>query len=148
MIRMRAVAISLKIPDNEAFTALAALRRLGVPVAKLERAVIWVFEDNTEAGFLERISRNEALFNPNKHVLRELAEGAPRAGETWIEELGQHDDLHTYLGAKPMPGISSGKRRIAWRLFGEDGGPVESATLADAITKLLCNPAIERALTA
>lgn len=148
MSRTRTIAISLKIPDNEAFTALIALQRLGVPLAKLERAVIWVFEDTAEADFLGRLACNEALFNPNKHLLRELTEGTPRAGETWIETLGGRDDIRSYLGAKPMLGIRSGKRFIAWRLFGEDGKPVGSAALGEATTKLLCNPAIERALTA
>ena len=38
---LRSVAVKLKIPDNEAYTALTALRRLGVNVARVERAVVW-----------------------------------------------------------------------------------------------------------
>ncbi len=41
MSALRTVAIRLKIPDNEAYTALTALRRLGVDVGRLERAEIW-----------------------------------------------------------------------------------------------------------
>jgi phosphoribosylformylglycinamidine (FGAM) synthase PurS component len=34
---------------------------------------------------------------------------------------------------------------VAWRLFSAGNEPVDAATLTDAATKLLCNPAIERA---
>ncbi len=148
MSQTRTIAIGLKIPDNEAFTALVTLQRLGVPVAKLERAVIWQFDDAGGDDFLERLARSESLFNPNKHLLRELSQGAPGPGEVWIEELGQRDDLRTYLGVKPISGISSGRRFIAWHLLADNDEPIEPAALREAISKLLCNPAIERALTA
>jgi hypothetical protein len=37
------VAVGLKIPDNAAYTALVALRRLGVAVERVERSEIWFF---------------------------------------------------------------------------------------------------------
>ena len=42
---MTGVAIGLKIPDNTAFTAAVALRRLGIAVERVERSEIWFFED-------------------------------------------------------------------------------------------------------
>ena len=46
-VRMkRTIAISLKIPDNTAYTALVALRRLGVAVERVERSEIWFFDDD------------------------------------------------------------------------------------------------------
>ncbi|MDQ2679896.1 MAG: hypothetical protein M3Y21_02575 [Candidatus Eremiobacteraeota bacterium] len=147
MSRERTVAVTLKIPDNEAFTALSALVRLEVPVAKVERAVIWSFDNTIEDGFLDRVKCNELLYNPNKHLLREI-ENRPQPGEVWIEQLGEHDDMRNYLGSRSIPGISSGRRCIAWRLTNQAGEPVEASVLTDAIAKLLCNPAIERAITA
>ncbi len=147
MNRERTIAITLKIPDNEAFTTLSALVRLDVAVAAVERAVIWSFEDSGEDAFLDRAMRNELLYNPNKHVMREI-ESKPRAGEVWIEQLGERDDLRNYLGSRSIPGVSTGRRVVAWRLTNRAGEPVSLGELTGAITKLLCNPAIERAITA
>jgi phosphoribosylformylglycinamidine (FGAM) synthase PurS component len=138
---LRTVAIKLKIPDNEAYTAFTALRRLGVNVARLERAEIWSFEDSgTEGDFVERVERNETLFNPNKHELYVLEESRPRAGETWIEPLD----------AAPVPvriaGVENGRRYVGWRLFTDGHVPSDAATVRAAVETLLCNPAIERAI--
>ncbi len=35
---MNLIAITLKIPDNEAYTALRALQRLGIDVARVQRS--------------------------------------------------------------------------------------------------------------
>ena len=137
----RAVAVRLKIPDNEARTALTALQRLGVNVARLERADVWVMDSN-EADFIERFKANETLFNANKHELEVLAEPAPRTGETWIEELDAADV------PVRMSGVSRARRFTAWRLYDEQKQPADAATVQDAAQALLCNPAIERALTA
>lgn len=111
------IAISLKIPDNEAFSALQALRRAGIPVARIERSDI--YDDGV---------RTEARFNPNKHVCS-IVGSKPRAGEVWIEELDA------------LPG-----HRTAWRLFDDAGRPVSRALAVRAAQALLCNPAIERAI--
>ncbi|HZT11863.1 MAG TPA: hypothetical protein VFA29_03635, partial [Candidatus Baltobacteraceae bacterium] len=59
---MRAAAIRLKIPDNEAYTALAALRRLGVQAGRVERSQIWVLDDDgDERDFAQRVMANESL---------------------------------------------------------------------------------------
>ena len=138
---LRTVAIRLKIPDNEAYTALTALRRLGVYVGRLERADIWQLQDRgEERDFVGRVERNETLFNPNKHELHLLEEGRPREGEVWIEELDARDQ------SLRIDGVSYGRRFVGWRLFSEGHTPADSASVNDAVDRLLCNPAIERAI--
>jgi hypothetical protein len=137
----RTVAIRLKIPDNEAYTALTALRRLGVEAARLERAEIWQFEDAGKDGdFAERVERNETLFNPNKHELHVLEEGRPREGEAWIEELDATDE------PVRVDGVTRARRYVGWRLFSDGLTPANASTVDAAIERLLCNPAIERAI--
>lgn len=129
---MRAVAIGLKIPDNAAYTALVTLRRLGVHVERVERSEIWFFADDVEPGTLAASVRADAtMFNPNKHHLVALDDAAPRAGEVWIEPLAPDRVM---------------VRATAWRLFDEAGAPAARETLANAVERLLCNPAIERAV--
>jgi hypothetical protein len=128
---VRAVAISLKIPDNTAYTALVTLRRLCVDVHRLERSDIYFFESNDAAALAKRVAADETIFNPNKHRLTVLDEPLPRAGEVWIEPLA----------------ACRRERAGAWRLFDETGAPVSAAVLDAAIERLLCNPAIDRAVT-
>jgi phosphoribosylformylglycinamidine (FGAM) synthase PurS component len=145
----RTIAIRLKIPDNEAYTALTALRRLGVDLARLERAEVWTFEDaGTGGDFIERVERNETLFNPNKHELYLLDEGTPRDGEAWIETLRETDDVADDLTrtGRPIAGVSRGRRFVGWRLFSDAHTPADASTVRAAVEKLLCNPAIERAI--
>lgn len=134
----RAVAIALKIPDNTAYTALVALRRLGVDVARVERSEIHFFDDGeTPESLLRRIESDERIFNSNTNRIRLLDEAIPRAGEVWIEPLSH-------------PSTSLGVTRnsvVAWRLADENGEPSGRAVLDAAVERLLCNPAIERAVT-
>ena len=128
----RAVSIALKIPDNTAYTALVALCRLGVPVGRVERSEIYLFDDERDAAELtEGIMADETIFNPNKHRLMLLERDAPGRGEAWIE---------------PLLAPKSGPAAIAWRLLDEAGAPVERAVLTAAVEQLLCNPAIDRPL--
>lgn len=140
---LRTIAIKLKIPDNAAYTALTALRRLGIELARLERAEIWQLEDTgSENDFAARVERNETLFNPNKHELHVLDAGRPREGEAWIEDLD----------AKDVPlriaGVTSARRYVGWRLFSSGHTPADAGAVRAAVDHLLCNPAIERAITA
>ena len=146
MSRTRCLAIALKIPDNEAFTALTTLQRLGVTVARVDRADIWLFETEEANGLLEAVQANELLFNPNKHQISELAQIHPREGEVWIEELGQDPSLRAQLGGKMIPGVRSAKRMRGWRLFTEHGSPANRTLVKTAADAILCNPAIERAI--
>jgi hypothetical protein len=124
----RAVAISLKIPDNTAFTAAVALRRLGVGIERVERSEIWFFDDGGDVpALIERVTADETIFNPNKHRLTVLDEAVPRPGEIWIEPL-------------------EGGRATAWRLLGPDSAALDRESLRAAVERLLCNPAIERAV--
>lgn len=139
---LRTIAIKLKIPDNAAYTALTALRRLGVDIARLERAEIWQLEDSgSEADFTQRVERNETLFNPNKHELQVLSGDRPREGEAWIEQLGAQDV------PLRIAGVAHGRRYVGWRLFSAGHAPADASTVAAAVGHLLCNPAIERAIT-
>lgn len=143
----RAVAITLKIPDNTAYTAQIALRRLGVECSRLERSEIWRFDDAGDAATLaKRIEGNETIFNPNKHKLVVLDEAKPRPGEMWVEELGAHDGSREYLGGKAIAGLSNARRCVAWRFFGPSGEPERRELLERAAARLLCNPAIEQAV--
>ncbi len=145
-MNLRVVAIGLKIPDNEAYTALVALRRAGVNAAKLERAVVWRVEDTGDAAsFVERVEHNEAIFNPNKHTLTVLEGIVPRPGEVWVEEFVEGDDAKAYFGGKMIEGVTRAHRCVSWRLFDEDGAPAGTDVVQDAVDRLLCNPAIERA---
>jgi phosphoribosylformylglycinamidine (FGAM) synthase PurS component len=116
---VRVVAISLKIPDNEAYTALVALQRLGVRVTRVERSEIRRLRNGEE----------DPEINPNKHRLLALDGNAPRPGELWIEQLDRGHE-----------------RAVGWRLYGEDGKPASREVLQSAAELLLCNPAIERAV--
>lgn len=138
---LRTVAIKLKIPDNEAYTALTALRRLGIDVARLERAEIWQLEDGgNDADFAQRVERNETLFNQNKHELLVLDADRPREGEAWIEQLDAKDV------SLRIAGVASARRYVGWRLFTQGHTPAGPQTVRAAVDQLLCNPAIERAI--
>ncbi|HEY6486848.1 MAG TPA: hypothetical protein VIX83_10745 [Candidatus Cybelea sp.] len=130
-----AVAIALKIPDNTAYSAAVALRRLGLGVGRVERSEIWLFDDGGDSrALLQRVEADERIFNPNKHVATLLARPAPRAGEVWIESLDA--DAHPQESRRPAA--------IAWRLLDAHGAPFDPGGLRAAVERLLCNPAIER----
>ncbi len=143
---MRAVAIALKIPDNAAYTARVALRRLGVDVDRVERSEIWFFDESDDTVLERRIVDDETIFNPNKHRLTLLDQCVPRSGEVWIEPLVPASRGAVY---PPLDSARDKLRRraVAWRLFDANGEPVVRATLDAAIERLLCNPAIDRAVT-
>jgi hypothetical protein len=143
----RTVAISLKIPDNAAYTTLTTLRRLKIDVAHLERNEVWQVEDDGDSrDFLMRMESNETIFNPNKHRMIDLGVDEPRPGEVWIGERGAHDEMREHLGGKKIPGITRARRFVGWRLLDAHGAAVDAAVVRAASEALLCNPAIETAL--
>lgn len=144
----RVVAIGLKIPDNEAYTALTALRRLGLDVAGVQRSEVWRFDDaGDSATFTDRLRANEAIFNPNKHRLEVLdASRGPRPGEVWIAKADERDEVRERLGGKGIASVARARRYVGWRLLGADGAPVSREMLSAAVERLLCNPAIEKAV--
>jgi hypothetical protein len=124
----RAVAINLKIPDNAAYTALVTLRRLGIELARLERAEIVRFDDAPDpATLMAAVESDESLFNPNKHRVTVLESDTPRPGEVWIVQ-------------------DNDNRPVGWRLYSSPDLPADRALLAQAAERLLCNPAIERTI--
>lgn len=128
-VAQRIIEISLKIPDNTAYTALVALRRLGVEVARVERGELRAFDDGGDvAALLERVKADETIFNPNIHRLRMRESDAPAGGEVWIESLD---------GTVPT---------VAWRLFDSRDRAVNGVALRTAVDRLLCNPSIDRAI--
>jgi hypothetical protein len=135
----RAIAITLKIPDNTAYTAAVALRRLGIGVDRVERSEIWFFDDGGDVhALVASITADETIFNPNKHRVTVLDEPVPRSGEVWIGPL---DPVTLSLSKGDRE-----KAATAWRLFEAHGEPLDKSTLHAAAERLLCNPAIERAV--
>lgn len=122
----RWVEIRLKVPDNTAYTALVALRRLGVAVARVERARL-VAAGGEAAAALDRVRRDEAIFNPNLHDASIIEREEPASGELWVWPREASHELQR------------------WRLVDEFGAPASRALLEHARDALLCNPAIEEA---
>ncbi len=123
MSATRTFAVSLTIPDNEAFTALETLGRLGIPVARVVRADIWLFDADEGAGDLPRtIASIETIHNPNKHRLAERESDRPAPGEVWI---ASRDEAPARLVAgRSIPGVRAIRRRTAWRLLDDSGRDV------------------------
>ena len=110
---------------------------------RIERGEIRFFDDDNPQLLAARIESDETIFNPNKHRLSLLDETVPRAGEVWIEPLC-HPERSSE--AQQRSGVE-GPDAIGWRLFDAEGVPVGRAVLDAAIERLLCNAAIERAVT-
>jgi len=147
---MRAYDVRLTIPDNEAFTALTALQRLGLDVAHAERSDIYVADvAEDHAAALDATMRiSETLFNPNKHRLTVREAAQPLPGEVWVaprSEAAPESGVVTVAG-RTLPGTRALYRRTAWRLFDARGRFVDDAVLAAAVAGLLCNPAFQLAL--
>jgi hypothetical protein len=143
----RTFAVTLTIPDNEAFTALETLGRLGLPVARVVRADIWLFDADDRSGDLaSTVASIETIHNPNKHRLAERESDRPAPGEVWI---ASRDEAPSRLVAgRPIAGVHAIRRRTAWRLLDDSGRDVAPAALDRAVETFLCNPAFQVAITA
>lgn len=131
---MRVVEVGFKIPDNTAYTALVALRRLGVAVARVERSLVYFFDEESDGdGLIARVETDETIFNPNTHRLN-LRDAGPSPGEVWIEPLP----------LEPGARRSRAMHAVAWRLFDNAGKPATHAVVQAAAERLLSNPAIDR----
>ena len=145
MTATRTFAVTLTIPDNEAFTAFETLSRLGLPVARVVRADIWLFDADDSAGDLAgAIASNETIHNPNKHRLTERESDRPGPGEVWI--ASRDEAPASLVGGRAIPGVRAIRRRTAWRLLDDSGGDVAPAALDRAVETFLCNPAFQVAI--
>lgn len=141
-------AVSLTIPDNAAYTALVALRHLGVDVDRIERSDLFEFAGSFATGELESTIRTiETIFNPNKHRLELRPGSEPLPGEVWIGERDEPvaTSSRVTVAGRTLAGVRSLRRATAWRLF-SGGRTADSATVGHAVESLLCNPAFQRAL--
>ena len=149
MTTTRAYEIDLTIPDNEALTALATLRRLGIDLRSVQRSDLWRLKvDAAQAGAVAGALRTvEAVFNPNKHVLHERESVSPEPGEVWIGEkpTATERDAATVAGRR-LPGVERAERFVSWRLFDRNGQPASWEEVDRAVETLLCNPAFQRAI--
>ncbi len=147
MSATRTFAVTLTIPDNEAFTALETLDRLGLPVARVVRADIWLFDaDNAARDLASTIASIETIHNPNKHRLAERESDRPAPGEVWI--AARDEAPVTSVAGRRVGGVRAIRRRTAWRLLDDSGRDVPAATLDRAVETFLCNPAFQVAIKA
>lgn len=142
----RAYIVTLTIPDNEAFTALGALVRMGVSVAQVVRADVWVATvDAEQANALDALVPTiETIFNPNKHRLDIRTQAHPASGEVWIAPTDEAPA--TTLAGRSLPGVRGIVRRTSWRLLDAGGNDVPAEALQRAISEFLCNPAFQKAI--
>ena len=146
-ISTRTFAVTLTIPDNEAFTAFETLSRLGIAVARVARADIWQFDVDADAGDLAAtIASIETIHNPNKHRLTERSSDRPAPGEVWVAP--RDEASATLVAGRAIAGVRAIRRRTAWRLVDDEGADVPSAELVRAVEAFLCNPAFQVAMTA
>ena len=143
----RAYVIALTIPDNEAFTALTALARMGIAVGNVQRADVWLARVDPERAteIDAALATVETIFNPNKHRLEVRSDAAPRPGEVWV--MARDETPATVVGGRSIPGLSGIVRRTCWRLLDEHGHDVSAADRQRAIDGFLCNPAFQKAMT-
>jgi len=142
----RAYVITLTIPDNEAFTALTTLARIGLPVERAVRSDVWIATVDAEhAATLDRtITTIETIYNPNKHRLEVRSDARPRPGEVWITALDEASTIT--VAGRTVAGVRGIVRRTAWRLLDERGADVPPAVLERATETFLCNPAFQKAI--
>lgn len=143
----RAFAVSLIIPDNEAFTAYETLARLGIPAARVVRSDIWLFDVAPEAAstLAASVAQIETLYNPNKHRLVERISDVPEPGEVWV--ASRDEASTTRIAGRALPGVTGIRRRTSWRLLDESGRDLSPADRARAVDTFLCNPAFQVAIT-
>jgi hypothetical protein len=142
----RVYVITLTIPDNEAFTALTTLARIGLPVDSAVRSDVWIATVDAEhvTALDGTIGTIETIYNPNKHRLEIRNDTKPQPGEVWITA---HDETPTItVAGRTVTGLQGIVRRTAWRLLDERGADVPAGILDRATESFLCNPAFQKAI--
>jgi len=147
----RCVEVVLTIPDNEAETALATLRRLGVELGELVRADLYRVEVDPaqEEALVATLRDLETIYNPNKHALQVRSDGEPRAGELWVEELHATPPPAgpVRIAGRLLPGVTRIEHFTAWRMRDGEGRAAGPEVVARAAQTLLYNPAFQKATT-
>ena len=143
----RAYVVTLTIPDNEAYTALTTLARIGLPVEAVVRSDVWIATvDAARAAALDGTIRTiETVYNPNKHRLEVRDDARPRPGEVWI--TARDEAPATTVAGRAVAGVRGIVRRTSWRLLDAHGANVPPAVLDRATETFLCNPAFQKAIT-
>jgi hypothetical protein len=142
----RAYVVTLTIPDNEAFTALTTLARMGLAVETAVRSDVWIASVEAEhaAALDGTITTIETVYNPNKHRLEVREDTRPRSGEVWITA---HDETPAItIAGRTVDGVRGIVRRTSWRLLDQNGSDVPAAVLDRATESFLCNPAFQKAI--
>ena len=142
----RAYVVTLSIPDNEAFTALTTLARMGLAVETAIRSDVWIASVEAEhaAALDGTITTIETVYNPNKHRLEVREDARPRSGEVWITA---HDETPAItIAGRTVDGVRGIVRRTSWRLLDQHGADVPADVLDRATESFLCNPAFQKAL--
>jgi hypothetical protein len=144
----RAYVVSLTIPDNEAYTALTALARLGLPVEVAKRSDVWIvaLDPARVAAIDALIPTVEGIFNPNKHRLEIRSDATPHAGEVWVMSRDERPAIT--IGGRIVEGVASARRCTAWQLLDARGDNVPPAVLERATEQFLSNPAFQKAIRA
>jgi hypothetical protein len=142
----RAYVITLTIPDNEAYTALTTLNRMGLPVESAVRSDVWIATvDGGHAEALDgTICTIETIYNPNKHRIDVRADARPRPGEVWITALDETPAIT--VAGRTVAGVRGIVHRTAWRLLDRHGADVPASVLDRATESFLCNPAFQKAI--
>jgi len=142
----RAYVVTLTIPDNEAFTALTALARMGIAATAAVRSDVWIatVESAHVAALDAAIGTIETVYNPNKHHLEVRPDALPRAGEVWITAHAETPAIT--IAGRTVDGVRGIVRRTAWRLLDEHGNDVPASVLDQATDTFLCNPAFQKAI--
>jgi hypothetical protein len=142
----RAYVITLTIPDNEAFTAVTTLNRMGLLVDAAVRSDVWIatVEAGHAAALDATVGTIETIYNPNKHRLEVRTDVRPRPGEVWITA---HDETPAItVSGRTVAGVRGIVRRTSWRLLDQHGTDVAAAVLDRATESFLCNPAFQKAI--
>ncbi len=132
-----ALAITLRptIPDNEARTAFSTLRRLGVALLGLERAVLLLLDEaHAPADALRAVRADESIFNVNTQQVATEIVSEPKPGQVWVAT-----DIPDEVA---IAGLGVARRLTQWTLTGMSG-PADSQTVQEAVAALLCNPAVQ-----
>jgi len=142
----RAYVITLTIPDNEAFTALTTLARMGLDVDAAVRSDVWIATvDADHAAALDgAIGTIETIYNPNKHRLEIRTDAQPRPGEVWVTAYDETPAIT--VAGRTVEGLRGIVHRTAWRLLDERGADVPASLLDRATESFLCNLAFQRAI--